>query len=271
MNVLMEMLAFPFMQRALLAGAMLAILLAALGVFVAVRRMAFFGDGIAHSSLAGIAIAVLLGWTPLPVAIVWAVLVALTIRRLERSTRLPSDSLIGIFFTASLALGVVLMSFSRGYQPELVSFLFGSILAVSRLDLLIMLGLTAVILAWLGANFKRLTFMSLSEDAARIGGIRVETLTSLLYVALAVATVLGVRVLGAVMVSALLIIPAAAARLITHSFRHYFLAAASVSLASVLLGLTLAYLLNLPAGAAVVLVAAAAFAVSATWRLRRAS
>lgn len=270
MTVLLQMLEFPFMQRALLAGAMLAILLATLGVFVAVRRMAFFGDGIAHSSLAGIALAVLLGWAPLPVAIVWAILVALTIRRLERTTRLPSDSLIGIFFTASLALGVVLMSFNRGYQPELISFLFGSILAVTPLDLMLMLGLTSVILVWLTANFRKLTFMSLSEDAARVSGISVETQTSLLYVALAMATVLGVRVLGAVMVSALLIIPAAAARLVTGSFRTYFLVAAGVSLGSVLTGLTLAYVLNLPAGAAVVLVAAAVFAVSAVWRLNRA-
>lgn len=269
MTALLQMLAFPFMQRALLAGAILAVLLAVLGVFVAVRRMAFFGDGIAHSSLAGIAIAVLLGWSPLPVALAWAVLVALTIRRLERSTRLPSDTLIGIFFTASLALGVALMSFSRGYQPELVSFLFGSILAVSPLDLLVMAGLSSVILVWLTANFRRLTFMSLSEDAARVSGVSVETQTSLLYVALALATVLGVRVLGAVMVSALLIIPAATARLMTHSFRTYSLVAAAVSLGSVLTGLVLSYLLDLPAGAAVVLVAAAAFFLAALSRLQK--
>jgi zinc transport system permease protein len=270
MTDLLQMFAFPFMQRALLAGAVLAVLLAALGVFVAVRRMAFFGDGIAHSSLAGIAIAVLLGFAPLPVALIWAVAVALTIRRLERSTRLPSDSLIGIFFTASLALGVVLMSFSRGYQPELVSFLFGSILAVSPLDLALMLGLTVIILGWLMSHFRQLTFMSLSEDAARVDGVAVETQTSLLYVALAVATVLGVRVLGAVMVSALLIIPAAAARLLTHSFRSYFWVATVISLGSVLGGLILAYLLNLPAGAAVVLVAAAVFFVAAASRLKSA-
>jgi zinc transport system permease protein len=269
MTVLLQMLAFPFMQRALLAGAILAVLLAVLGVFVAVRRMAFFGDGIAHSSLAGIAIAVLMGWSPLPVALAWAVLVALTIRRLERSTRLPSDALIGIFFTASLALGVALMSFSRGYQPELVSFLFGSILAVSPLDLVVMTGLSVVILAWLLSNFRRLTFMSLSEDAARVSGVSVEAQTSLLYVALALATVLGVRVLGAVMVSALLIIPAATARLLTHSFRAFSFVAAGVSLGAVLVGLVASYLLNLPAGAAVVLVAAGVFFITAVTRLSR--
>jgi zinc transport system permease protein len=263
MDAILQMLSFPFMQRALLAGSLLALLLAALGVFVTVRRMSFFGDGIAHSSLAGIAVAVLFGLSPLPVALAWATAIALLIRRLERTTRLPFDTLIGIFFTASMAVGVVIMSFDRGYQPELVSFLFGSVLSVNPTDLAVMFGVAAVIAAWLAWSFRALTYMSLSEDAARVAGVPVEAQTRLLYVALALATVLGVRVLGIVMVSALLIVPAASARLLARSFRDYFLISAGLSLVTTVLGLIISYFADLPSGATVILTSAAVFFVVA--------
>ncbi|MFH1632008.1 MAG: metal ABC transporter permease, partial [bacterium] len=132
-----ELLTYPFMQRALIAGAILGVLLASLGVLATLRKMAFFGEGVAHASLAGIAIAVLAGFTPLPFAIAWAVLIAVIIYTLERATKLPSDTLIGILFTASMALGVILIGQTQGYQPELLSFLFGSILTIKSIDLII--------------------------------------------------------------------------------------------------------------------------------------
>ncbi len=262
-----SMLALGFFQRALLAGLMLAVLLSALGIFVSVRRMSFFGDGIAHSSLAGIAIAVLAGISPLPVAVAWAVLVAIAIRRLERTTRLPSDTLIGVLFTSSMALGVLLMSLNNGYQPELLSFLFGSILSVSKTDLIVIAGLSAALLVWLTYSFRQLTFLSLSEDSARVAGIPVDRQTELLYVALAVATVLGVKVLGIVMVSALLIIPAATGRLITRSFQGYLIASIIIAVIAVTIGLFTSAVLDVPSGAAIILVSSAAFIIAATIRL----
>lgn len=259
----MSVLAHPFMVRALVSGAILAALLASLGVFVTLRKMAFFSDGIAHASLAGIAIAVLAGLAPLPVALAWAVVIAPLIWKLERDTRLPSDTVIGIFFTASMALGVVLMSFSKGYQPDLVSYLFGSILAIRTVDVAITAALGAAIMAWLVASFRQVTYLSLAEESAVVSGIRVDAHTVALYVALAVATVLGVKVLGIVLVSALLVLPAAASRMLSGSFKEFFIGSILLAELMMLAGLVLSFAYDLPSGATIVLVGSAVFALSA--------
>ncbi len=264
--VFLEMMSHPFMQRAFLSGALLGVLLAYLGIFVTLRKMAFFGDGIAHSSLAGIAIAVMAGWAPLPVALVWAVAVALFIFWLERSTRLASDTLIGIFFTASMALGVLLMSFSQGYQPELLTFLFGSILAIQPGDTLITAAVAGAIMAWLSYYFRGLAYMSLAEENAQIAGINTKLYTAILYVALALATVLGVKILGVVLVSALIILPSATSRMLTRSFRGYVVVSLALSELMIFTGLTLSYRHDLPSGATIVLVGTAFFFLAAVLR-----
>lgn len=268
---LIEMFSYPFMQRAFVSGALLGVLLAALGVFVTVRKMSFFGDGIAHSSLAGIAVAMLSGLAPLPVALVWALLVALLIWRLERSTRLPSDTLIGVFFTASMALGVVLMSFTRGYQPELLSFLFGSILTIQPGDLLVTAALSLVIMGWLILSFRSLTYMSLVEDSAAVAGTDVRSQTAALYVALALATVLGVKILGVILVSALIILPTASGRMLASSFRTYVAGSLLLSEVMILIGLTVSYRYDLPSGATIVLVGTLIFFLAAAWKAVRGS
>ena len=254
---------YPFMQRAFISGGILALLLGGLGIFVTLRKMAFFGDGIAHASLAGIAIALLAGVAPLPVALAWALAVAMLIYWLERSTRLPSDTLIGIFFTASMALGVILMSFTRGFQPELISFLFGSILSIRPLDLAIIAIISLIIMIWLIVSFRQLVFMSLTEEAARVSGVKVDLQKALLYAALALSTVLGVKILGIILVSALLIIPPATARLLSHDFRTYLVVSLLLAEAFVGIGLVLSFLYDLPSGATIILVGASGFFLAA--------
>lgn len=265
----MELFSFPFMQRALVAGAILGVVLASLGIFVTLRKMSFFGDGIAHSSLAGIAIAVLTGLSPLPVALAWGLLVALLIFWLERSTKLPSDTLIGIFFTASMALGVVLMSFTEGYRPELLTFLFGNILAVQTADLLLIAAVSAAIMVWYVTSFRHLTYMSLSEESALVAGIPVALQTATLYVALALATVLGVKILGIVLVSALLVLPSATSRMLTTSFRGHVVASVAIAEVVIFLGLLVSFRYDLPSGATIILVGTAMFFFAALLRVAR--
>lgn len=259
MDWFLEMLSFSFMQRALAAGALLGILLASLGVIATLRKMAFFGEGVAHASLAGIAIAVFAGLAPLPFAIGWAVLIAILIYSLERSTKLPSDSLIGILFTASMAIGVIVMSLTQGYQPELLSFLFGSILTIRDIDLYIIFGASVVILTWLGFSMRQLTYLSLTEESAAVSGIPVKLQTLLFYIALAISTVLGVKILGIVLVSALIVLPPATSRMISWSFRSYMYLAMIIAEFVILTGLVLSYFWDLPSGAVIVLVGTFAF------------
>jgi zinc transport system permease protein len=263
---LLDLLAFPFLQRALLAGLLLGLLLACLGVYVTLRRMAFFGDGIAHASLAGIAIAILAGVAPLPVALIWAIFVAAFIFFLERKVKLPTDSLIGILFTASMALGVILMRFTPGYQPDLVSYLFGSILSIQNIDLWITAGITLVILVWLFSSFKSLTYSSLAEENAKVSGVRVSLQTFLLYVSLALATVLGVKMLGIVLVSALLILPSATSRLLARNFQQYFILSIIIAEITILAGLLASFQFDLPSGASIVLTGTAIFCLAAIFK-----
>lgn len=259
---MLEILTLPFMQRALIAGVVISILLAVLGVYVVVKRMAFFGDGIAHASLAGIALGIFVGFAPLPVAIVYAALVAILIYWLEKKTELSSDTIIGILFTASMALGVVLMSLVPGFQPELISFLFGNILTIGMMDVIVIAGLSALVLIWVLARHKQITLVAIDEDTAHIAGINTKLHTIMLYVALAVSVVLGVKLLGIILVSALLLIPVATARLMSHSFHGFMVASIIVGVITTIVGLLLSLFLDAPSGATIILVATAVFFVT---------
>ena len=253
-DTLTDIISLPFMQRALLAGIFIGVLLATLGVFVLIKKMAFFGDGVAHASLAGIAIGLVGGFEPLPVAIIFAVIIALAMYWLERKSRLSSDAVVGIFFTASLAAGVIILSFQKAYQPDLVSFLFGNILAVTWAEAILIIVLALVILLVLIILWRRLVLLSLDEDQARLQGLRFHWLYVFLYIALAIAIVLGVKLIGVILVSALLVIPTAAAKLLSRSFRGFVRGSIALSLLMVVIGLFLSFVLDLPAGAVIVLV-----------------
>lgn len=265
---LLHVLSLPFLQRALIAGVLLALLLAVLGVFATLRRMAFFGEGVAHASLAGIAIAVMGNLAPLPVALAWSIVIAVLMFFIERTTRLPRDTVLGILFTSSMALGVLVMSQVPGYQPELLNYLFGSILGIGNDDLVALACATAVILLGITFSFRSLVFISLNEDAARVAGVRVDVATLALYCALAVAMVLGAKMLGIVLVSALLIIPAATARLVAGSLRQFVILAIIAAEVAVIAGIILSYLGDAPTGATIVLCAATLFAGTALARTR---
>jgi zinc transport system permease protein len=256
---ILELLSLPFIQRALLAGIILGLLLACLGVFVTLRRMAFFGDGVAHASLAGIALAILAGLSPLPIALIWAVVIAIFIFFLERKIKLPTDTLIGILFTASMALGIVLMRFTPGYQPDLISYVFGNILAIQSFDLWVTLGVSAIVVVWLITSLRQLTFMSLSEEGAVVAGMPVARHTIFLYISLALATVLAVKMLGIILVSALIIIPPATSRLLARNFKQYFTFSIIAAELAILGGLIISFQFDLPSGASVVLTGTALF------------
>lgn len=248
-----ELLQFPFMQRALVAGIILAGLLAFLGIFVMLRKMAFFGDGIAHASLAGIAIGLVAELSPLPFAVGYGILLAILIYFLEKKTSLSSDTIIGIFFTASMSLGVLLISTQSGYQPELISFLFGNILAIKTIEL-IYFGLVALILIVLHLIKRRkIALLIFDRESAFLAGINVTALELTLYIALSVSVVLGVKVLGIILVSALLIIPPSTSRLLAKSLRSLQFITLIVAELTVILGIFLSYNFDWPTGPTIVL------------------
>lgn len=256
---LVAVLGLPFMQRALIAGIALGVVLPFLGVFMTLRRMSFFGDGIAHATLAGVAIGIIAGVSPFIAALAIGALFGAGVYLLERKTAISSDALIGVLFTGGLALGIVLISRQQGYQPELLSFLFGSILSITRLDLIVIVGFSTVIIVTLLVLLQPLTLVALDKETAWLYGVRTELLDFFFYVLLSVTIVLGVKLLGIILVSALLIIPPTIAKMLATSFKSLIGGSVIAGEVFIVLGLLMSYLLDLPSGATIILVGVAAF------------
>jgi zinc transport system permease protein len=257
-----------FMQRAIAAAVLVGVVCGALGFFVVLRRLAFIGVGISHSAIGGVAIGVVAGLSPLATGAVFAVAVALGIAAVGRRSTLSEDAVIGVFFSGSMALGVVLFSLQRGYQQDLFGYLFGDVLAISGRELAMLASATAAVLVALAVAFRPLFFVAFDEEIAQAYGQPVGLLNTALLVLLALTVVIGVRLVGAILVEALLVIPAACAALWTRGWRAQLVLATGLGAASGALGLAVAYRLDLAAGASIVLVAAAFFFVSLA--LRRA-
>lgn len=250
---MLEILQYTFMQRAFLAGGVLALVLAMLGVFVVLKKMSFFAQGISHASLAGVAAGLFFSFSPLGVALFAGAFFALLIYFLEEKYDLSSDTAIGVLFTAGMSLGVIMISITPGYQPELFSFLFGSILSISSSDLWITLAMAVVIIGFWFMNLRALTLMSLDEDIAYIYGVNLKILKPALYVILAIAVVLGVKILGVLLVSSLLILPVATAKSFACCFKRLLIYSVIIAEIMVLFGTYWSYVFDLPTGPTIVL------------------
>lgn len=257
-----ELLQLEFMQRAFLAGIILAPVLALLGSFVTLRKMSFFADGVAHASLLGVALSMLVGIAPFNGALIIGVIFGIIIFLLERYTSIASDAVIGIIFTTGLALGIILISMQPGYQPDLISFLFGNILAVTWGNVWTIGLFSLGILSSIIVMFKKFILTSLSEELAWSSGMSTAWINLLFYILLSVAVVLGVKLLGIILVSALLITPSVTAKLVTHSFRSYVISSVIFSLLAFIGGLFASYYLDLPSGASIVLAATIIFIIT---------
>lgn len=247
------------MQRALIAGVISAVLVGWVGIYVVSRRMSFIGEGIANASLAGVALALLAGWAPLPVAILVGLLVAGVIFVIERKTVIAIDSAVGILCTSALALGVILLRFFRGYQPELVNFLFGNILSVKNSDLIVTEVFGVIVFLLLAFFTRQLTFMTIDPEGGYLHGLSRWGYDLLLYAMTAVTVVLSIKLLGVILVSALLVIPSSISKLLSSSFSAFRWNGIIFSVVIVVVGLCLSYWLDLPSGATIVLFGATLF------------
>ncbi|MFA5108496.1 MAG: metal ABC transporter permease [Candidatus Micrarchaeia archaeon] len=262
---MLEFLQYTFMQRAMIGGILIAMLCASIGVFLVLRRMALLGDGLAHISFGGIAAGMFFGIYPLLSALVFAVLSAFGIQKLKQM-KVYSDSAIAILFSFGLALGVVLVSLSHGFGTDLFSYLFGSILAVNEVDILLILTVGIVTLVVLALFYKELFYITFDEESARASGIAVERFNSMFLVLTAIAVVLSMRIIGILLVSSFMVIPASIALLICKNFRQTIIVSMLFSIASVIVGLVLAYYFDLAAGGAIVLVLVATFAATLAYK-----
>jgi ABC-type Mn2+/Zn2+ transport system permease subunit len=264
-----ELFAMGFFQRALLAALMLSLLCGVLSVFVVLRRMAFIGVGISHSAFGGVALGFLLGVDPLWTGVGFAMLVAVLIEWARARGRLEEDAAIGIFFAASMALGVVLLHLSRTYNVDVFGFLFGNILAIGRRQVAEIAVVTLAVFASLAAFFKELVFLSFDEEMAWVSGVPVAALRYFFLILLALVIIVSIYLVGIILVAALLVIPGALARNLTRDIRPMLAVSAGVAAVSSLGGLVGSAVLDWPSGATIVILLSLAFFGSTLLARRR--
>jgi zinc transport system permease protein len=257
------------MQRALLSGLLVGVLCAVLGVFLVLRRLSLIGDGLAHVTFGSVALALALKTNPVYVTIASLPLVLLSslgILKLTRKARIYGDAAIGIVSAAGIACGTILAGISGGFNVDLFSYLFGNILAISTVELYLALTLFCLVIGGISLFYNELFAITFDEDLARTSGIKVEKLNALLAMLTALTVVLAMKVAGILLVSALLIIPAITALQVARGFRTTLALAALCSSISVVTGIILSFVLNLPAGGVIVLVNIALFVAAFAWR-----
>ncbi len=274
MDWLTEPFRYAFMQHALLAAVLVGITCAVLGVHVVQRRMAFIGDALAHTTLPGLVIAHLFGWSLSLGGLGAALVTALLIGWASRRQAIKEDTAIGIAFTGMFALGVLLMSRTRSYR-DLTHMLFGNVLGVTTEDLWFIGGVAVVVMLALALFHKELELTAFDPTHAEVIGLRADLMRFLLLGLLALAVITGIQTVGVILTNALLITPAATAALLTDRMPRRMLVGAVLAVACSVAGLTVSYTIETSSGAAIVLCCTTAFVIAyaahSTWqRLRPA-
>ncbi|MGM0365223.1 MAG: metal ABC transporter permease [Actinomycetota bacterium] len=259
---MVEFLSYPFMQRALISGIVIGLVCSLIGVFVILQKMSFFANAIAHSSLAGIALGFFMGLNPMVTAVIFGIVIAVLISYLKNRSALSVDTIIGIFLPSSMALGILIIGLLEGYKPDLLSYLFGNILAVDRFYMYLSVGLGLVVIILLSVFFKKYLFITFDRELAAIQGLNVVAYDYLFIILLATTVIIGTRVVGIILVSALIVIPAASSKNISSNFTQMVLYSVVFGFASSLLGLISSYYLNLASGASIIMVSVAIFLIT---------
>jgi len=258
----MEILQFAFMQRAFAAGLLIALACSVLGVFLVLRRDAMLGHGLAHVTFGGVALGLFLGISPLYTALAVAIIAALALLKLRDAAGLHGDTAIGILSSVGFAMGIVIASASGRFSVELFSYLFGNILAIGAGEVLSSVVLAGAVIATVVLNYNDLVSITFDRELARSAGIPVTRLDMIVAVLSAVTVVLAMKVVGLLLVAALVVIPAATALQFAPNFKAAILFSSLAGMLSVAAGLVASFYLDLPASGSIVLVEAILFIVA---------
>lgn len=263
---MLDIFSYGFMLRAFAAGITIGLVAPLIGCFLVAKRYSLIADSLAHVSLAGVAIGVILVVNPILSALVVAVLVALLIEKLRVGKMLTGEVALAMFLSSGLAVAVVLIGLAKNVHVDLFSFLFGSITTVSSQDLWIILPLGAAVLVFIGLLYKELAYLAFDDDSARVSGLPTRFLNQSLVLLAAVTVVLSLRIVGGLLIGALMVIPVAAAMQVSRSFKQTVFLSMGLGLVAVIAGLFASFYLNTAAGGTIVLISLLLFVMAVAWR-----
>ena len=255
----MRMLSWPFMQRALIAGTLVSLCCALLGVSLVLRRYSMIGDGLSHVSFGALAVAVALGFTPLYFSIPVVILAAFLLLRMASRPHWNNDAAIAVMSASALSIGILVISLTTGMTTDVDNYMFGSVLAMTKGDVALSVALSVAVLALFVLFYHKLFAVTFDESFSRATGLRVERYNTLLSILTALTIVLGMRMMGAMLISSLIIFPALTAMRLFKSFRGVVICAGVSAVACFCVGLSASFLLAAPVGASVVVTDLAVF------------
>jgi len=262
------MLEYDFMQRAFVAGILIAILASLSGTFIVLKRYSMIGETLAHASLVGVAVALVAQTNPLWVAVIFALIAAWLIELLRDRFELYSDAVLSILLSGSLALAIVIVSLGGSFNSSLFTYLFGSILAVSKEDVITILVIGSLSLIALLANATKIYYIAYDEEVARVSGIKVRLLNFLLVSVVAIIISLSIHIVGSLLIGALMVIPVTAALQFKQGFITTMLLSLLFSVVSVIGGMSISYYFSTPSGATIVLFVIVVFIFSLVFTKR---
>ena len=258
MEMIIEMFSYPFMVRAFTVGALVALCSALLGVSLVLKRYSMIGDGLSHVGFGALAIAASLNVAPLAVAIPVVIVAAVLLLRIRGNSRIKGDAAIALISTSSLAVGVMVISMTTGMNTDVYNYMFGSILAMSDGDVRLSVVMAVIVLVLFVFFYHKIFAITFDETFAQATGVKADLYNTLIAVLTAVTIVLGMRMMGALLISSLIIFPALTSMRVCRTFKSVIVNSAVISVVCLVLGITISYVWGTPAGASVVMVNIAA-------------
>ncbi len=254
LELLAGMFSYPFLTRAMCVGVLVALCAALLGVSLVLKRYSMIGDGLSHVGFGALSIAMALGLAPLAVSVPVVVIAAFFLLRISENSQIKGDAAIALIASSALAIGVIVTSFTSGMNADVYGYMFGSILAMSEEDVVFSVALSVVVLCLFVLCYNKMFAVTFDEAFAQATGVHTKFYNMLLALLTALTIVIGMRIMGAMLISSLIIFPALTAMRVCKSFRGVMITAAAVSVACFFVGMAASFLFSLPAGASVVVV-----------------
>ena len=249
---LLKLFNYHFIQHAFLAALLMSVTCGIVGTYIVSRRMVFISGGITHASFGGVGMGYFFGFPPLAGAAIFAIIAALTTEHLTRKKVLRNDSIIAILWSLGMALGIIFVYLTPGYAPNLMSFLFGSIITVTNTDLWLMLALAMVVSGFFTMFYRPILFVSFDEQFARTRRIPVMLLNYLLIILVALTIVLSIRIAGIILVLSILTIPQNISNIFTNRFSYIIISSIILGIVASVLGLVISYYIDIPSGATII-------------------
>lgn len=261
MEIITEILSYPFMVRAIIVGSLVSLCAALLGVSLVLKRYSMIGDGLSHVGFGALSVAAAMNIAPLKIAIPVVIIAAFFLLRISSNSKIQGDAAIALISSSSIAIGVIVTSMTSGLNADVYSYMFGSVLAMGDSDVVMSIILSVIVLALYAVFYNKIFSITFDQNFSKATGIKTEFYNTLISILTAITIVVGMRIMGTMLISSLVIFPTLTSMRVFRSFKSVVISSALISVICFTIGIVVSYIMNFPAGASIVLVNLVTFVV----------